>query len=308
MDGYVLGIDGGGTKTVCVLASDEGRVISRAVAGPGNYLKVGLPAARQSFHTCIHNAIKQAGLGKIKPAAVCAGLAGADRESDRRLMRQLFKELVGATHTIIESDAYITLMGATEGSPGVIVIAGTGSVAMGMNSRGQRARAGGWGHIIGDEGSGYDIGRKAIVAAFRSYDGRGRKTILEKKIVGFLKLKKIEDIVSLVYNKKMPPDQFAALYPLVHMAARENDPMARQLLSEAGRELSVTTTAVIKRLAMENTQVCVAVSGGVFKWRGRLFSTFSRAVKAVARKARIIEPLHPPEMGAVLLAIKTLAR
>jgi N-acetylglucosamine kinase-like BadF-type ATPase len=301
--GYILGIDGGGTKTTCVLATDEGVVLARAVSGPGNYLKVGVDVVKESFRTAIHAVCRQAGVNPPRIDAVCAGLAGAERPRDRKTLRGAFQEIVSAKKIFLETDAYITLIAATEGKPGLIVIAGTGSVAMGMNAQGERARAGGWGHIIGDEGSGYDIGRKAMVTALHSYDGRIKKTILEERILQALTLRKMEDLISLVYSGKISPDKIAALYPVVINAAQQGDAAAIDLLRQAGRELGKIATAVIGRLHMQRARLALAISGGVFKAGGVLLTSFTQTVRRVARRAEIIAPRHPPEIGAVALAL-----
>lgn len=309
MMGYLLGIDGGGTKTIGVLADRSGRVLARAVSGPGNYLKVGLPAVERSFTEIIHGVLDEAGVDReARIDGLCAGLAGADRPRDRRIIRALFRRLVGTRVILTENDARITLVGATEGRPGLIVIAGTGSVAMGMNRAGELARAGGWGHLIGDEGSGYDIGRRAMIAALHSYDGRSRKTLLEPTVVKTLRLRKIEDLVTRVYSRGMAPDEVAALFPRVVEAAQKGDGIARHLLEDAGRDLAATAGAVIRRLRMERTAAIVALSGGVFRARGPLYDAFCTAVRAVAPNAQITEPKHPPEIGAVALARARLER
>ncbi len=308
MPSYLLGLDGGGTKTVCVIATRNARVLSRAIAGPGNYLKVGLAKARQSFRSAILNAAKQAGLRKLEFSSVCAGLAGADREHDRYLMHRLLGHLVISNRILVESDAYITLVGATDGKPGIIVISGTGSVAMGVNQKGERRRSGGWGHLLGDEGSGYDVGRNAMIASLKSHDGRGEKTLLTERIMNVLHLNNIEELVTLVYRQKMTPTQVASLFPVVLEAAQQNDEVAIELLRRAGKELGETTNAVIKQLRMQHLRVPIAVSGGLFRAGGILLKSFQRTVRKVVCRADFIEPAHPPEIGAVLLARAALVK
>ncbi|MBI1745077.1 MAG: hypothetical protein HYR55_00625 [Acidobacteria bacterium] len=307
--GYLLGIDGGGTKTTVVLADRRGHVLACSVGGPGNYLKVGLPAVRRSFAEAIGHVLKMAGVGNGAPIdGVCAGLAGADRPRDRKIIRALLAGLINTRRIMVENDARITLIGACRGRPGVIVIAGTGSVALGMNAAGKLVRAGGWGHVLGDEGSGYDIGRRAMMAALQSHDGRGRKTLLELMVVKSLRLKKLEDLVTYVYSRGMPPDEVAAFYSLVVEAARRGDAVAAHLLGKAGQDLGQAACAVVEQLRLNDKRPIVAVSGGVFKVRGILYRAFCACLRKAAPQSQIIEPKHPPEIGALALLRARLDR
>jgi len=301
--GYLIGIDGGGTKTTGVLADRDGRVLARATGGPGNYLKVGREAVRRAFAQVIGSLRRAAGLGHGAPVdGLCAGLAGADRPRDRKILMALFRDLVDTPVILLESDARITLAGAIEGHPGLIVIAGTGSVAMGVNARGEYVRAGGWGHIVGDEGSGYDIGRRAMALALQSYDGRIPGSRLEEAVQQALQLRNMPDLVTRVYARGLPADQVAALYPAVIEAAARGDAAARALLTSAGEVLCDTAMAVIRKLGMPRREaVLVALSGGVFKVRGHVYRAFRRALRRQRPHARVIEPRHPPEVGAVAL-------
>lgn len=183
--GYIVGVDGGGTKTTAVVTDATGAVIGLGRGGAGNYQTIGLDNATDAIASAIGGAIQEAAsTGGIAPAdldnelIVVLGLAGADRPRDKaNLQKALMAKLPAKPrYLVIENDARIALAGATGGKPGVVLIAGTGSIALGIDEQGQTIRCGGWGPILGDEGSGYAMGKAALIAVMRDYDGRGPST------------------------------------------------------------------------------------------------------------------------------------
>jgi N-acetylglucosamine kinase len=300
--GILIGIDGGGTKTICVVQDESGQIIGRAESGPANYLKVGVFAAKKALRTAIKRAVDRAGVSREKVAALCAGIAGVYRDRDREIMSRVFREILPVQHLVLESDAYITLVGATNGKPGVIVIAGTGSIAFGVNSSGLTTRSGGWGYLLGDEGSGYDMARKGLIASLRDHDGRGEKTVLREILVRELYLGSIEEVIPLIYGGELGQRNLASLYPLVLEAAEAGDGVANRIIQESGDELAKAAAAVIEELNEPNTVLPVALWGGAFQNSSRLRQSFEEALKARTQKARLIEPENPPEVGALIVA------
>lgn len=299
---YVIGIDGGGSKTICLVAGADGRILGEGRGGPANYLKEGLYIAKNSLREAISGALEQAGLDKQQIQAVCAGLAGMDRPDDRRVMQRVFEELLPVPHLVLENDAFVALVGATNGQPGVIVISGTGSIALGVNGRGQRVRSGGWGHVLGDEGSGYDIARRGLIAALQDYDGRGPRTVIGRKILQELYLNRIDELIPILYGEGASPARIAALYPLVLQAAEEGDEVASALIERASRDLARIASAVMRQLGMETEGFPVAASGGVFTQSPKIGTSFERFLKEEIPAARLVEPQYPPAVGAVLVA------
>lgn len=296
----ILGIDGGGTKTVCLAASRAGEVLGRGVGGPSNYLSEGIVRARESLRTAIQGALQAAGASAEDVALVAAGLAGASRERDRRVLAQVFAEVLPGAATIIEPDAVIALLGATECRPGVIIISGTGSMAFGMDRAERRARTGGWGFILGDEGSGYDIARRGLIACLRAYDGRGPETSIRHKVLAALKLADTEDLIPFSYSNPLSPGRIAALYPTVLEAADEGDPIACRLIEEAAAALAEMVATTAAKLDFGQDRPLFTMAGGVFKGRS-LRQGFERALTARCPSAVLEEPRQPPEMGAVYL-------
>jgi N-acetylglucosamine kinase-like BadF-type ATPase len=304
---YLIGIDGGGTKTVSVVAGVRDRIIvGKGVAGPANYLKEGLHTARRSLGESVQEALEAAGLDKSRICAVGAGLAGVGRARDRQVMTRVLRRILPTQTLLLGTDAFVALLGAMESEPGVIVISGTGSIALGMNREGVLARSGGWGHLLGDEGSGYDIGRRGLTAALQDHDGRGPSTSITRKIAKELCLDRIDEMIPLFYAGDTSPRQLAGLYPLVLEAAEEGDPIASALIDQAAASLTEIALAVLRKLHMEKDAPEIALSGGVFLHSRRIRRRFENLLLEQAPQARLVQARHPPEVGALFLAQSAL--
>ena len=302
--GYVLGVDGGGTKTLALAADFRGNVLGRGTSGASNYQTVGLDRAIAALKEASEAAMAAAGIDRFEVA--CFGLAGVGRESDRDLLLPAIEKLELADRIILVHDAAIALAGATAGQPGVVVLAGTGAMAFGMNSKGGTRRAGGWGNILADEGSAYYIGRRALAAACRAYDGRGPETVLVSKLMEHFGLDNFTDIVRKIYKEEASPQKIASLAPLVSQLAEAGDRIAAEILKDAAEELALAARAVIKCLNMEDEEFQVAASGSVFKAGELLLTPFAESVKSIAPRAEVIAPRFEPAIGAVLLALQAV--
>jgi len=306
---YVAGIDGGATKTVCIIADSEGKVLGRGVSGPSNYHNVSVSVAKKALIQSIRRAASNARLRRLRFKVACFGMAGLDSPYDRKIIPKFIREGIKFCEKItVVHDSVIALYGATGGAPGLIVEAGTGSFAAGLNKRGEIKRVGGWGNVIGDEGSAYEIGRQALKAFLHSYDGREVKTLLTEKIMKMLKLRTEEDLMQRVYAERMNVSEIAAAAPLVAEAADEADAVAKRILTEAGRELASHAIAIAKALEMENEDVEVYTTGGVFKAGSHVLKPFEEEVKKIMPRARFASPKFEPAMGAVFLATKELRK
>lgn len=306
---WVLGLDGGGTKTIALVANEKGGVLGRGEAGPANYHTAGLGPASEAIRKAVRDAIDDAGLISSAINAAFFALAGVDRPSDRQVMAGIIGSLGLNCPLHLDHDASAALAGATSGKPGVVVIAGTGSIAFGEDGQGNRVRAGGYGPLLGDEGSGYDIGRKALIAALRAEDGRSPSTALTQRIKQRFMLDKITDLINLVYGNPAPLQrpQIAALAPMVVEAAQDGDAIAREILRVGGRELGLLAAAVLQQLQWERgTTVPVAGSGGVFAAGNILGLPMHQVIKSAWPQAEIVTPRHTPTYGAVLLALRSL--
>ena len=296
-----LGADGGGTGTTVWVSDRKGRVLGRGTAGPSNPVKVGLAAAEREILLAARQALTQAGRGWLR--AVCVGLAGADRpEITRPLAAWLRKHFAARFHLVI-TDAAIALEAAIGGdgrdqAPSIVVIAGTGSIACARDAAGQTLRAGGWGAVFGDEGSGYDLARNAVRAALRAFDGRGPRTKLSKVLPRALGLSSIIELPGL----NAPWREIAALAPIVFKIARAGDPVARQLVEDAGRDLADIALALVPRLGLTKEPLRVVCAGGLFQASLALRRTFADRVRENVPAARISLLRREPVEGALALA------
>jgi len=300
----LVGFEGGGTKTTCLVVGHDGSIKGIGTGGPSNILVVGKDKTRGSLSDAIKEATSGKGLGGTV-SAVCVGAAGSGNPEGKKLMQEVLDSLHLSQRNVIVHDGVIALMGATAGKPGVVLISGTGAVCFGMNSQGEFGRASGWGYIIGDEGSGYDIARKAMIAALRAHDMRGEKTALVEKLVAHLGLSSIEDLVRKVYAEAMPRDQVSALAPLVLEAAKNGDAVAKGLLEHAGRELGMAAVAVARQLNMLGDEFEVATMGGVLDNFGEyVLAPLESTIRNSTPRAKLVHARFKPVVGAVIVAAR----
>jgi len=259
--GIFLGIDGGGTKTSCVIG-DETSVLGSGTAAGSNVIRLGEAKAREALAAAIGQACAAANIKPTQIQRTCVGLAGAGRPEISKLVRRLLAELVSGESEVV-GDMVIALQAAFGSGAGVMVIAGTGSMAYGRDSSGNTLRAGGWGFSVFDEGSGHWIGRSAIAAIMRDYDENAEEeSVLLDNVKKSWALSTREQLV-LAANASPSPD-FSALLPAVLSAADSGDALAQSILTQAGTELARLAKIVIRRLFSDGEKVLVAMSGGVF--------------------------------------------
>ncbi len=302
----LLGLDGGGSKTLALLADAAGRVMGRGAAGSSNYQNIGAEAAWAALDAAIAAAFADAGMTPGPVAAVCLGLAGVDRPEDRALFEGWAAGRFGAAAVIIANDAEIVLAAGTPAGWGVALISGTGSIVFGRHPSGAMARAGGWGHILGDEGSGYAIGLAALRAVMAAFDGRGPATALTEAVLAHWGLASPTDLVGRVYRQGADTSEIAALARLVDAAAAAGDGVALEILRQAGRDLALTVEAVVRRLALP-APTPTALAGGVVVHGRQARAAF---LAAAAERHLALDPVTPvvePAQGAVRLAVALLS-
>jgi N-acetylglucosamine kinase-like BadF-type ATPase len=297
-----LAIDGGGTRTTCALA-DDCHVLATASAGGSNIVRVGEAKARANLHAAITQACKTAGGGPAHIEHTVIGVAGAAVPQVADAIRRILAEIVGGEITVV-GDMVIALEAAFAGQPGVIVIAGTGSIAFGRNCAGQTARAGGWGYAISDEGSGHWIGRSAVTAALRAHDA----ACGEAFVSAILKAWELPDVEHLAKRSNAsPPPDFAALFPAVLEAAKGGDLLANEILDSAGEQLAQVAAAVIGRLWAPKQSVRVALVGGVFRHSPEVRHSFYTGLRLLCPHAAVCFKIVDPISGALWLARQAAA-
>ncbi|CAN5817297.1 N-acetylglucosamine kinase [soil metagenome] len=298
---HVMGIDAGGTKTRCLLADGEGRVVSRA-RGPGANLQ---GAGELQVEKVLHELMDEAlGDRDIVPAAICLGIAGADRQDDHAMVRSIMKRIGFKARVVVVNDALIALESGAPGEPGVVVVSGTGSIAYGRNAAGQAARAGGWGFVLGDEGSGYWIGRAALRAVLRAADYRGPKTLLTTMLLERFQVTQPQALLREVYQHSMKPSAIGGLASSVQGAFDAGDEAAIGILRAAAGELEEAALSVARRLELLGQPSTFILSGGIFRAVPWLEQELQRRLSVAARGSatRVLE--REPAEGAVTLALQ----
>jgi N-acetylglucosamine kinase len=298
----VLGIDVGGTKTVCLLADESGAVL-RSARGPGANLQA---SGELEVEKTVHHVMAEVLAGQERPAVVCMGIAGVDRDDDATVVTAIMRRISHGSRVLVVNDALIALVAAAGESAGVVIVAGTGSIAYGRDARGRAARAGGWGHMIGDEGSGYWIGREALAAAVREVDGRGPHTSLTEDVLAHFGVPDAAGLVSVVYNREVPRANVATLGPTVQRARDRGDAVAMQILERAAEELTLAAASVTGRLGMRGDAFPFVLAGSMFRLVPSLAGELGRRLVEVAPRA-LVRPLEvEPARGAVSLALAEL--
>jgi N-acetylglucosamine kinase-like BadF-type ATPase len=300
---YVLGIDAGGTKTVCYLADVDGNIVGEGRGGGANLQAHGELEVEKVLHAVIEDAY---GDRAVLPAAVCLGVAGVDRAEDDRIVRGMMRRLGFRSRTLVVNDALVALVAGVGDQSGVVLIAGTGSIAYGVSPDGYAARSGGWGYVLGDEGSGYWIGRKALAATVREADGRGPRTRLTALILEHFNIPHPAGLVREVYDKGLQRQSIAALGPVVERAREEGDVVAAEILRIASTELTRAAASVIERLEMRGHAFQAVLAGGMFRVIPWLIEDVTRRLAEVAPRATVTQLQVEPAMGAVHLALKQL--
>ncbi|HYH00634.1 MAG TPA: BadF/BadG/BcrA/BcrD ATPase family protein [Terriglobales bacterium] len=294
-----LGIDGGGTKTICTVG-DENAVLGTGTSGGSNVIRLGEPEARKSVQTAILSACEAASVQPADVERTCIGVAGASVPQVREAIRRFISEIAGG-EVIVVGDNEVALEAAFSGAPGVIVASGTGSIAYGRNEHGQTARAGGHGFAISDEGSGHWIGRAAVVAAMRAFD-RQQDTQLHCYIQDAFQVETREQVVKVA--NATPPPNFARLFPLVVQAAESGDTVASEVLARAGEELAELAIIVLQKLWPDSTVPRVGIVGGVFQNSAAVRRSFQRALLSKYPQANVNVSVAEPVAGALSLARK----
>jgi glucosamine kinase len=299
--GIFLGIDGGGTKTTCVIGNETSMLGTGTAAG-SNVVRLGEAKAQEALAAAIREACAAANISPAQISRTCVGLAGAGRLEISNLVRRILTELVSGEIEVV-GDMMIALQAAFGSGAGVMVIAGTGSMAYGRNASGNTLRAGGWGFSIFDEGSGHWIGRSAIAALMRNYDETGEEnSVLWDSVKKSWGLTTREQLV-LAANASPSPD-FAALLPAVLSAADSGNAQARSILTQAGTELARLAKIVIRRLFSDGDNVPVAMTGGVFSNCALVRQVFCTSLRSEYPNCSVNPAMIEPVQGALELARK----
>lgn len=298
----VVGVDGGGTKTLATILDRDFRVLGEGLAGASNPLRVGIASAAAAVREAVDRACEAAQLRRTDLIAAEIGLAGARRRELNARMREALLAL-GIGQVVVVGDADIALYGVSEGDPGVILIAGTGSICCGINARRKTFCAGGWGPIAGDEGAGAWIARRSLRAIAHAVDGRGPTTTVTASACTYFHVSDPNDLSTAIYAPTMTNERLAGFGKSVIDAAKARDRVAREILCEGGRELGAMAVAVIRNLKLERERFQIGYVGGIFEGAGELMlRSLREEVSRVAPKAYLAPPKFSPAVAAARMA------
>jgi len=306
---YVIGIDGGGTKTTGVIADEKGTIIAEAQVGASNPNLISSAELSKTFDELKGKLAAQSNEAFNKADRVFAGISGTGHPNAKKKVTNLLADTMPAEARVkVDVDAIIALYSGTLGSPGIVQISGTGSITYGENGEGDRNRVGGWGHFIGEQGSGYGLGSDALEAAFAAYDGMGSPTNLAGGILDYFKETSLPNVIPLIYHTANPKEIIASLASLVFKAADEGEAVAKDIIQQNGLYIGQCISILIKklfsRIPENESAIPVVLAGGLFNRTDLLKGSIEEGLKLQDKPVKLIIPHLDPVGGAVMAALK----
>jgi glucosamine kinase len=301
----IVAVDGGQSSTLALVAAATGEIFGFGWGGPSNHINEpgGVERLESALRDSITTALHDAGQTASSVGYVCLGMSGVTP-----MAGDIARALVPSAEILLHHDTVTALAGAGIGQPGVIVIAGTGAVAYGERADGMTARTSGWGYIMGDEGSAYDIGCGALRAATQASDGRGSATVLLERIPAHLGLSDLRAVHRGIYSHAIMRPDIARLTRVVTAAASEGDEISQALLHTAGQHLATSAVAVLEKLAMLDEGMGVYTTGGVFLAGSTVLDSFKSALHARSPNSSVRNATFSPIVGALFLALRAAGR
>jgi N-acetylglucosamine kinase-like BadF-type ATPase len=295
----VVGVDGGATKTLAAVWDHRAGTLDFGIGGPSNPDSVGSESAAQALETAVTAALGDRSEDDL--AAAVFAVAGTDTEAVAETVDARF----GGTRTYTVNDVVAAWGSSTEARPGVAVISGTGSNVLAVGRDGETWRSGGWGHVLGDEGSGWWLGLSGLRAAIHQRDGTGPATALYDDVPAHFGASSVEDVATLTYSKPLTKAEIAAFSRQVGTRAAEGDEVALALLATAGRDLAAQVNATITRTGLDDGHpFVVGMVGSTWKAGAPMQDAFEAGVRAVAPAAQFSLIDAPPVYGSILLAAR----
>lgn len=299
---YFIGIDGGGTKTHCIITDNNLSVLYECKGGPSNFLMLGTETVAKTILDLIIECTEKLSISTSDVTSIVLGTTGAGRRNDAESLEKAFLKLAESKNIIInnfrvESDARIALEGAFLGRPGCILISGTGSIMFGKDLKGKIHRVGGFGRFIGDEGSGYRIGREGLRTVAKNFDGRGKETLLSKFLKDNYSIESPESLITEIYKNNFDIASFATS---VLEAAELGDSISKDILEKESDELVLHIKAMYKLLNEEIMHT--AFIGSLISNENYYSSLLKNKIKQNLPNIRVKKPDESPTIGAVLMA------
>ncbi len=300
-----LGVDGGGTKTHIAIIGNDRQLVCEGYAGASNPLRVGVETAVANIIAAINSACDSVNKNRGDIVSATLGLAGVRRADLKQIIHERVVERLGIKKIEVFTDAEIALRGLGAGKAGLVIIAGTGSVCIGQNSKGEKFSAGGWGPLAGDEGGGAGIALNALHKIAKASDGRGNPTKLSDIAVDYFRAGRIENLSVAIYAPQVDNARIAGFARFVGEAATEGDEVALEILREAGFELGTAACAVIKKLNLQRTKVPIGLVGSVFRSGSLVTDSLLQTVHAIAPKAYLLDKIIIPAHSAAQMAFES---
>ncbi len=299
---YFIGLDGGGTKTTCVLTDYNLKPLYTCSGGPSNFLIFGTQKVSSTVLSLILETLNHTKISPEEVESILIGTAGAGRADHALKLKNDFisyakKEGYVFNSFDVRSDARIALEGAFSGKPGCLLIAGTGSVIMAKDKFNNIHRAGGFGRVIGDEGSGYSLGRKGLISVAKELDGRGEKTKLTEMLKRDFGITSAPSLITEVYSNNFDIASFA---PKVIEAAEKSDELSKKILEDESDELILHVKSMIKIIGEEKTKLCL--SGGIISVKNYYSDLFRAKLEKFLPSVSIVEAENSPAVGAAIMA------
>lgn len=310
--GYILGVDGGGTKTTALIVDIEGNHMAESESGSSNYKSVGVKSAKENINNAVISVIENLGLRnkhKLIFKSTCFGLAGNDSNEDKKIYKEIIfndviEKYLDRNKIIICNDTRIGLAAGSDSKNGVMIICGTGSNCYGINEQGREAKVNGWDYILGDEGSGYEIGIKALRALMRAYDGRGGSTLLSKTVLEDLNIKNISELIKWAYSNYFLKARVAAIAKTVCKTAEMGDKISKKILKEEADEAIISVKTVVDKLGLADKEFDLVFIGNVFKCEKYFKSVLMRKLKSKFIKINFMPLTKKQVEGAIKLALR----
>jgi N-acetylglucosamine kinase-like BadF-type ATPase len=299
-----LGVDGGGTKTIAILADEEGHILSAGRAGCANYQSIGETAAGREMRVAIDLALRGSGAKLTDVTAAGFGIAGADREPEMAIVKEMVESFAPVPKRFVENDALLVLRAATKDAVGVGLVAGTGTNCVGRDRYGRRFQVGGMGPISGDVGYAEDLAMRTVGAAWMASDGRIGPSALAKSVPDVLGVKSVEDIPGLLVRGEVPDPLVRKIVTCLFQEAEKGDGLACRIVEDTGERLGGAAAAVMRQLVLRGSNAVVVLGGAMFQVAGHrlLIDATERKIRRAVNEAQVILLDLQPVIGAVLFA------
>jgi len=306
----VAGVDGGATQTRALVANTKGIMMGTGISGPSNFGSVPLKEIVKNIENAVDQAVGQSKIAQESLDSIFLGLAGILTDTDRNLIINAIRnsKKIKVSKITVDHDIRAALAGGLAGQEGIALVVGTGSSCYGRTEKGYDWMSGGWGHLLDDKGSAYDLGLQGLISVVRAGDGRGPKTNLSKLLLEKLNISHVSQMLNRVYvngpsGKPMDKKEIAGLAKFVTMQARDGDKVAKTIVENGIKELTLMISTVQKKLTFAASPVSMIISGGTFEGSTYLKSRLLEAIKTQLSDIKVQEPVFPPAVGSLLLSI-----